>query len=332
MRAIYVLPLGFAALLVSGCAGLEPMPVDSSYSVIDNRDVCNCTYHSRDGVLFKVYRKGRLFGGRTVKVEILSSDAMETVTTLTTDEQIERYLAFSPGSLDEEDETVEVNFFGGETHKLDLNLDKFPDLFEVGFVIGKLKVLDAMQNEEYMFVALQKPGNIIVLRFDKATRKAEEVVLHIRYAHLNLVGQILSIMSMDEDTTVHRASFIRDFHSDGNFFFGYTQKVLKPGSVVDLINAHLTLHDRSGEAIGALSDEKPKLPYDELDVYGDSLVLLARPLALNTNYDWFEARAFNKSTLVPVEVENVEHMVATTPEGAVYWDLATQDYFFRSLR
>ena len=336
MRIMNTLLVGLAALVVAGCAApeREPMPVDSSYRVIDNWEDCTCLYGSREGVLYKIYKKGRLFGGKTSKIEVLNSDATKTVKTLTSKDQIDGFFPHPAGTLDENRGTVRVNVVGGEEMVLDLNLAMFPDLFEVGFVIGSLKVLDAMQNEDHVFVALQKPGNIIVLRFDKANRRADKVVLELKYTHQNLAGQIFSFMMGKDSATVHDASFIEDYHSEGNFFFGYTHKVLKGGGVIELIDASISLHDRSGEQIGDLSEEDPSAPYERFDVYGDALVLLNRPLqsSLYYNYDWVRSRAYNKNTLIPVNVENVEYMVAATADGAVYWDPVSQNYFFRGIR
>ena len=341
MRAMYFCLVAWVALVLSGCASLkpEPMVVDNSFSRIDNREECSCGYRTIDDKLYKYYSSGGFFSS-TEKVEIFNADATKTLRVVTKDdpEFDEVWLGgdHRVGVLRENNGSLSLHFAGGEKYELDLNIGQFPDLFETGFVFGSLKFISAIQNRRYIFAALQKPGNIIVLRFDKSSRQADKIILSKKYSAPNAIGQILGALSSvtrhGSTEYRHYVSFAKDYGT-GNFFIGYvTEKIHTKATGVKVygfithttstfepVHGSFTLHDEDGVLLGDMSHEEPKGYYHRLtSVYGDDILI-----------DLRDRHAYNMNTLIPVDVDNIEYMVAVTSQGAVYLDPASQDYYFR---
>ena len=339
MRKKFVLSLaGSFLVFLSGCAAMptsDPIALGPDYRLLDNSDHCGCGYMVASNKVLKYSGLGK----RSASIEVYDAGAKDLLAEAKGKQEVEaimprsvfRLLGEPVGKLNESASRLDIDFVAGGSYSFDLRLDRFPDLFDVGFKFGSLRFHTAIELYDYVFAVLRKPGNMILLRFDKTANEADKLVYELSYPTHTLVGQVFAFLRsgvQGEKTEYSHYSALTLDHQTGNFFFGYTytKETYHQGKWGSRFGEQSTplidkmvVFDASGELMDDLTEDPPKSYYHSLKtVVGDALVdghSLAR----------------NKNTMMPAVVENLEYIVAGTSEGTLYFDPASKNYYFRNL-
>ena len=313
------------SIFTTGCVSTnqkQPMSINSNYRLLDNFGTCDCNYKvvgdslvkSSDFKVFEGMTNHDVFAADGITM-IKKSISKNELTALSVNKGI-------TGKIDEKNGTLSINT-SIKNYSFNLPIKEYPDLFETGFVFGSLEFINAIETDNYVFALIQKPGTVIGFRFNKMTNKADKKFFHDTYAHNNALGQIFSILASASGRTttdlVINGTLILDKTTD-NIILGYSETFttsssakfdMKPGS------QFLKVYNDQGNQISDFSSTELKSYFHQMKLHGDYLIDLRSRVALH------------KNTGIQVKIENIDNIIGFTSKGFLYYDRATENYYFK---
>ena len=309
----------------------EPLNLPSDYQPLANRADCRCSLVGYGDYFYKVK-----LNGWTNKYDVLGKIDTQGnsvgVSEATGKWELPGGLFSSKpqigGKIDKDRRILTVNFVNGQSYAIDLNTNDYPNLFKTGFVFGNLSFMDAMDLEQYLYVALSKPGRVMVFRVDKSEKRLDNLIFETTFKTKNAIGQIFSILGSSSTDYVAAVGLIPD--QSGNFYIGFTeQQVSRSGDRIssEILAGTILLYDSKGQQTGVALNQSTNIPYNRLTVFGNHLVQTGfrGHFAQQTENN----RSLNKNTGQPSNLAFAEYITATNDLGAVFYDPGARMYYFK---